>query len=322
VRQTSLKRYKYVGKERDEETGLYYYGARYYAAWICRFVSVDPLQFDYTYYTPFQYAGNKPITFIDLDGLEPAKNPTQKGIRENKAITVVVAIALGAVKHDVDRNLFSSGSWTTEGLSIKGIKSVNKNSQGFETDTMEESAQKFNMYVDMREVFLVDESQAKNFNDYEAAIVNRLMRNFIMGNGPTNYVFPTNGVISSEFRDSDVVKEAIRRLKNGKMQYGEKVQIPFGIKELAKDTFRNLTIFNITGLVGSANITATKTDKGIHFTIFNITSLSSGDLIKNPNDEDTWSKSYVRDPEKITKYGNISQTFNLFISNEEWEKIE
>ncbi|MCT4686339.1 hypothetical protein [Vallitalea sp.] len=29
-----LKRYKYVGKERDEETGLYYYGARYYAAMI------------------------------------------------------------------------------------------------------------------------------------------------------------------------------------------------------------------------------------------------------------------------------------------------
>ncbi len=71
--EVSLKRYKYVGKERDEETGLYYYGARYYAAWICRFVSVDPLQFDYPYYTPYQYAGNKPITYIDLDGLEEAK---------------------------------------------------------------------------------------------------------------------------------------------------------------------------------------------------------------------------------------------------------
>ncbi|MBN2777894.1 MAG: hypothetical protein JXR36_09635 [Bacteroidales bacterium] len=66
----SLKRYKYVGKERDEETGLYYYGARYYAAWIARFVSVDPLQHEYPHYTPYQYAGNKPITYIDLDGLE------------------------------------------------------------------------------------------------------------------------------------------------------------------------------------------------------------------------------------------------------------
>jgi len=69
----ALKRYKYVGKEQDEETGLYYYGARYYAAWLCRFVSVDPLQHDYPYYTPYQYAGNKPITYIDLDGLEESK---------------------------------------------------------------------------------------------------------------------------------------------------------------------------------------------------------------------------------------------------------
>ena len=71
--EVSLKRYKYVGKERDEETGLYYYGARYYSAWLCRFVSVDPLQFEYPHYTPYQYAGNKPITFIDLDGLEEFK---------------------------------------------------------------------------------------------------------------------------------------------------------------------------------------------------------------------------------------------------------
>lgn len=76
--EVSRKRYKYVGKERDEETGLYYYGARYYAAWVARFVSCDPLQFKYPHYTPYQYAGNKPITYIDLDGLEEAKiNETQ-----------------------------------------------------------------------------------------------------------------------------------------------------------------------------------------------------------------------------------------------------
>ncbi|MCE1169703.1 MAG: hypothetical protein LWX70_16610, partial [Sphingobacteriia bacterium] len=63
---------------RDEETGLYYYGARYYAAWLCRFVSVDPLQFKYPHYTPYQYAGNKPVSYIDLDGLEEAKNEESK----------------------------------------------------------------------------------------------------------------------------------------------------------------------------------------------------------------------------------------------------
>ena len=69
----SLKKYKYCGKEKDEETGLYYYGMRYYADWLCRFVSVDPLQFEYPHYTPYQYAGNKPISYIDLDGAEEKK---------------------------------------------------------------------------------------------------------------------------------------------------------------------------------------------------------------------------------------------------------
>ncbi|MBW8877783.1 MAG: hypothetical protein JF614_22675, partial [Acidobacteria bacterium] len=36
------KRYRYTGKERDEESDLYYHGARYYACWLGRWVSCDP----------------------------------------------------------------------------------------------------------------------------------------------------------------------------------------------------------------------------------------------------------------------------------------
>ena len=36
------KRYRYTGKERDEETDLYYHGARYYAPWLGRWTSCDP----------------------------------------------------------------------------------------------------------------------------------------------------------------------------------------------------------------------------------------------------------------------------------------
>jgi hypothetical protein len=35
-----------------------------------RFLSVDPLTRDYPWYTPYQFAGNKPIWKIDIDGLE------------------------------------------------------------------------------------------------------------------------------------------------------------------------------------------------------------------------------------------------------------
>ena len=77
--EVSLKRYRYVGKERDEETGLYYYGARYYAPWLARFISTDPLKDDYPYYSSYQYAGNKPINNVDLDGLEPDPNTDTGG---------------------------------------------------------------------------------------------------------------------------------------------------------------------------------------------------------------------------------------------------
>ena len=44
-------------------------------------LSVDPLMHSYPWYTPYQFAGNSPIEFIDLDGLEPKRpafewNPT------------------------------------------------------------------------------------------------------------------------------------------------------------------------------------------------------------------------------------------------------
>ncbi|MDD2565075.1 MAG: RHS repeat-associated core domain-containing protein, partial [Salinivirgaceae bacterium] len=66
--EVSLKRYKYVGKERDEETGLYYYGARYYAAWIGRWTAVDPLKEKYLHLSPYSYVANNPMKFIDPDG--------------------------------------------------------------------------------------------------------------------------------------------------------------------------------------------------------------------------------------------------------------
>lgn len=42
------KRYRFTGKERDEESGLNYHGARYYAAWLGRWISCDPIFFGKT----------------------------------------------------------------------------------------------------------------------------------------------------------------------------------------------------------------------------------------------------------------------------------
>lgn len=72
LRTWAKKRYRYTGKEKDEESGLYYYGARYYAAWTCRFISVDPLAGKYSNVSPYCYAHNKPINKVDVNGEGPS----------------------------------------------------------------------------------------------------------------------------------------------------------------------------------------------------------------------------------------------------------
>jgi RHS repeat-associated protein len=121
--EVSLKRYKYCGKERDEETGLYYYGMRYYAAWLCRFVSVDPLQFKYPYYTPYQYAGNKPISFIDLDGgeekkvEEPPPNNNEPAGLSNGVGSQEKPLMLNEIEVSPNGNSISSTNWNSKQIS-------------------------------------------------------------------------------------------------------------------------------------------------------------------------------------------------------------
>lgn len=69
----SQYRYGFNGKENDPSisAGTQDYGMRISDTRLGRFLSVDPLTMSYPWYTPYQFAGNKPINSIDLDGLEP-----------------------------------------------------------------------------------------------------------------------------------------------------------------------------------------------------------------------------------------------------------
>lgn len=63
--------YKFNGKELDEETGLYYYGARYYDPKVSIWYSVDPLAEKYPNVNPYVYCLENPINFVDPDGQKP-----------------------------------------------------------------------------------------------------------------------------------------------------------------------------------------------------------------------------------------------------------
>ncbi|GCE06808.1 SpvB/TcaC N-terminal domain-containing protein [Dictyobacter aurantiacus] len=63
------KRYRYTGKERDEETGLNYHGARYYACWLGRWASCDPIGIA-AGLNIYVYVNNRPINANDPQGTE------------------------------------------------------------------------------------------------------------------------------------------------------------------------------------------------------------------------------------------------------------
>ncbi|WP_372635471.1 SpvB/TcaC N-terminal domain-containing protein [Fodinibius sp.] len=67
--EVSLKRYRYTGKEHDESTGLYYHGARYYAAWLGRWTSADPIGLKGGI-NSYGYVRNNPVRRTDPSGTQ------------------------------------------------------------------------------------------------------------------------------------------------------------------------------------------------------------------------------------------------------------
>ena len=58
--------YRFNSKEKDEESGLHYYGARYYQSKLSVWMSVDPLA--HKTLEPYVFTGNNPIMLVDPDG--------------------------------------------------------------------------------------------------------------------------------------------------------------------------------------------------------------------------------------------------------------
>ncbi len=70
--EVSLKRYRYTRMERDEESGLSYHGARYYALWLARWISPDK----FPCVNKYVYCNYNPIGLGDFDGNSPS-NPDE-----------------------------------------------------------------------------------------------------------------------------------------------------------------------------------------------------------------------------------------------------
>ena len=75
--------FTFSAKERDAETGLTYFGARYYSSDLSIWLSVDPMSDKYPSLSPYVYCANNPVKLVDPNGMEVI-NPYKKMIETAK----------------------------------------------------------------------------------------------------------------------------------------------------------------------------------------------------------------------------------------------
>ena len=85
------KRYRFGGKERDEESGLNYHDARYFAPWLCRWVSCDPAG-PVDGMNLYSYVKNQPTRLADASGMDgqPAADQTNQSSKQTTPPTITV----------------------------------------------------------------------------------------------------------------------------------------------------------------------------------------------------------------------------------------
>ncbi|WP_322615402.1 RHS repeat-associated core domain-containing protein [Pseudomonas sp. BIC9C] len=85
VREVSYKTIRYSGKEMDD-SGLYYYGRRYYAPWLQRWISADPAG-AVDGWNLYAMVGNNPMSIVDRFGLNGERLNQLVGDRTTKMMT-------------------------------------------------------------------------------------------------------------------------------------------------------------------------------------------------------------------------------------------
>jgi RHS repeat-associated protein len=164
------KRYRYTGKERDEESGLYYHGARYCAPWLARWISADPLGLE-DGPNLYCYARANPVRYLDPSGtlskenekfLKDAKKhlDTQVTAVEKKIKKIEAAVDAQIAKERKDREVKLKKEFAK--TKPQGISEKDFVDQGI---AKQREAELINRSVDKQRALLTKLKDLKTFYD-------------------------------------------------------------------------------------------------------------------------------------------------------------
>jgi len=140
--------HKFTGKELDE-TGLYYFGARYNDKSLGRFLSTDPvlnIGDDPQNLNPYIYCKNNPLRFVDPSGLEPHEVTTEEIMKKSENSDNVIVALVGII---AEKDVTISGEVLRTALDELGVPKGDLPFESIETITKEGN----NISMTVKEMF-------------------------------------------------------------------------------------------------------------------------------------------------------------------------
>ena len=136
------ERFRFTGKERDEETGYGYFGARYMDhELMTMWLSVDPMADKYPSISPYAYCAWNPIKLVDPNGMEIDVSHLSEAIRTRlvNCLSEITGLSLyvdnGKLNYRKDENgsalISSSGSRTAGADLIEAIDKKNEDGSNY-----------------------------------------------------------------------------------------------------------------------------------------------------------------------------------------------